>query len=124
MTDPRRARLEASLADNAQQQADLRRQHDDFVAASQESNADDEHDPEGATIAFERQQITALLRQVQRSHADIVRGIAALEDGAYGACETCGEPIGEERLEARPNARTCIGCARGTPRGNPRGTCN
>ena len=123
MTDPRR-RLEAALADNAEQQRDLRRQYDDFVAASQESNADDEHDPEGATIAFERQQVVALLQQAERTQGEIERGLAALDGGVYGACETCGRPIGEERLEARPNARTCISCARGLPRGNPPRTCS
>ena len=124
MTDLRRRALEAALVDNEGQQRDLRRQYDDFVAASQDSNADDEHDPEGATIAFERQQVVALLQQAERSRGDIVRGLAAIDKGSYGACETCGAPIGEERLEARPDARTCIGCARALPRGNPRRTCS
>ncbi|MCU1675355.1 MAG: transcriptional regulator, TraR/DksA family [Frankiales bacterium] len=123
VTDPRRDRLEAALADNGGQLADLREQYDDFVAASQESNADDEHDPEGATIAFERQQVVALIDAATRSRADILRGLAALAAGDYGACEACGGPIGEERLEARPNARTCITCATNVPRGNPRGSC-
>ena len=79
------------------------------MAASRDANADDEHDPEGATIAFERQQIVALTAQLQRSRADIEW---ALERGSgYGTCEVCGEPIAPERLEARPTARTCIGCA-------------
>ena len=39
----------------------LTREFDEVVAASRSSNADDEHDPEGATIAFERQQVAALL---------------------------------------------------------------
>ena len=34
----------------------LTREFEQVVAASESSNADDEHDPEGATIAFERQQ--------------------------------------------------------------------
>ena len=34
-----------------------------MVAASRDSNADDEHDPEGATIAFERAQLRAILSQ-------------------------------------------------------------
>jgi RNA polymerase-binding transcription factor DksA len=124
VTDPRRERLEAALAENDVQRSDLRRQHEDVVTASRESNADDEHDPEGATIAFERQQIVALLQQAERTRAEIARGIVALDEGGYGVCETCGEPIGAERLEARPNASTCIACARNVPRGNPRRTCS
>ncbi len=73
-----RARLEAALADNAEQLAALHRQHEEVVAASRDSNADDEHDPEGATIAFERQQVVALTGQLQRSREDLLR---ALEQG-------------------------------------------
>jgi RNA polymerase-binding transcription factor DksA len=114
VTESRRRRLEAALVENAAQQGDLRRQYDDFVAASLDSNADDEHDPEGATIAFERQQVVALLAQAERSRADIVRALASIEAGSYGVCEMCGGAIGAERLEARPDARTCISCARRT----------
>ncbi|RBY91135.1 TraR/DksA C4-type zinc finger protein [Blastococcus sp. TF02A-30] len=90
----------------------LTRQFDEIVAASQSSNADDEHDPEGATIAFERQQIAALLEQARRRLADVDAAVTAVEAGTYGRCETCGRPIAPERLAARPTARTCIDCAR------------
>ena len=110
----RTARLEQLLADNAEQLRSLQRQHAEVVSASVDSNADDEHDPEGATIAFERQQLAALTAQLLRTRDELR---AALEDGeAYGKCGSCGEDIGAERLAARPSARTCIGCASGTPR--------
>ena len=96
----------------AQEQiAALTREFDSVVAASQSSNADDEHDPEGATIAFERQQVVALLEQARRRLADVEAAIRAVEGGVYGICETCGRPIAPERLAARPAARTCIDCA-------------
>jgi DnaK suppressor protein len=90
----------------------LTREFDEVVAASRASNADDEHDPEGATIAFERQQVVALLEQARRRLADVEAAIRNVEGGTYGICETCGRPIAPERLEARPAARTCIDCAR------------
>jgi len=90
----------------------LRREFDQVVAASESSNADDEHDPEGATIAFERQQTAALLEQARRRLAEIDAALARREAGDYGVCEACGRPIGAERLAARPSARTCIDCAR------------
>jgi DnaK suppressor protein len=49
----------------------LTREFDGVVAASRASNADDEHDPEGATIAFERQQVVALLDRARRRLADV-----------------------------------------------------
>ncbi|CCG04216.1 TraR/DksA family transcriptional regulator [Blastococcus saxobsidens] len=90
----------------------LTREFDEVVAASKASNADDEHDPEGATIAFERQQVAALLQQARRRLADVDAAVTAVEAGTYGRCERCGRPIAAERLEARPTARTCISCAR------------
>jgi DnaK suppressor protein len=89
----------------------LTREFDAVVDASKQSNADDEHDPEGATIAFERQQVAALLEQARRRLADVDAAVTAVEAGTYGRCETCGRPIAPERLTARPTARTCIDCA-------------
>ena len=108
MTDPLRAEREAALA----QIEALTREFDSVVDASRATNADDEHDPEGATIAFERQQVAALLEQAQQRLADVDAALARREAGDYGICENCGRPIGAERLAARPAARTCIDCAR------------
>jgi DnaK suppressor protein len=105
--DPLLAERAAALA----QIQVLTREFDGVVAASRASNADDEHDPEGATIAFERQQVVALLEQARRRLADADAAVAAREAGTYGRCEGCGRPIAPERLEARPTARTCIDCA-------------
>jgi RNA polymerase-binding transcription factor DksA len=82
-----------------------------MVAASEGSNADDEHDPEGATIAFERSQVGTLARQARDHLREVDAALARLDDGTYGRCEVCGEPIPGPRLEARPVARTCVGCA-------------
>lgn len=92
--------------------ADLRREHADMVAASESSNADDEHDPEGATIAFERQQVRALIDQGSARLADLEAALEQVDRGTYGVCQVCGGPIGADRLAARPAARSCIGCAR------------
>lgn len=42
----------------------------------------------------------------------VKRAIAKLDDGSYGECEECGNPIGFSRLQARPDARLCISCQR------------
>ncbi|MGA8986688.1 TraR/DksA family transcriptional regulator, partial [Aeromicrobium sp.] len=75
------------------------------------SNADDEHDPEGATIAFERSQIGALVRQAQLHLEEIDAAIKRLDAGTYQMCQRCGRPIGDDRLRARPTASTCVQCA-------------
>ena len=85
-----------------------------MVDAGDGTNIDDEHDPEGATIAFERAQVAALIEQARTRLTDLDRALESLQaEGrdAYGVCEVCGEPIAAGRLEARPSARTCISCA-------------
>jgi RNA polymerase-binding transcription factor DksA len=103
--------LAAERASTTQQIAELTRDFDGIVEASASSNADDEHDPEGATIAFERSQVSALLRQARARLEDLDRALDQLSEGAYGVCERCGDPIAPDRLAARPAARTCITCA-------------
>ena len=84
---------------------------EETVAASRDSNADDEHDPEGHTIAFERSQVTSLSRRLEQHLAEVDAALARLAVGTYGVCQGCGEPIDPARLEARPGARECIACA-------------
>ncbi len=104
-------RLEADRAETIGRLTNLTDDHDAVVAASRDTNADDEHDPEGATIAFERSQIGALVRQARLHLAEIDAAVTRLDAGTYGRCERCGGAIGVDRLEARPTARTCIRCA-------------
>ncbi len=80
------------------------------MAASRDSNADDEHDPEGATIAFERSQLGALIEGTRRHLEEVGAALNRVASGEYGACEVCGKAIAEDRLEARPVARTCVVC--------------
>jgi RNA polymerase-binding protein DksA len=82
-----------------------------LAEAASSAGTDDEHDPEGATLAFERQHAAALLEAARDRLADVDEALRRLEAGRYGLCDRCGQPIGAERLAARPAARTCITCA-------------
>jgi RNA polymerase-binding transcription factor DksA len=84
---------------------------DEIVAASAGSNGDDEHDPEGSTIAYERARVTALLLEARTYLHELGRALARLDDGRYWTCERCGNPIAPERLAARPATNVCIACA-------------
>jgi DnaK suppressor protein len=88
--------------------ADLR----GIVEAADLTATDDEHDPEGATIAFERAQSAALLDQARARLAAVGAALERLDAGTYGRCTRCGAAIGADRLAARPAAATCIRCAR------------
>ncbi|WNB87178.1 TraR/DksA C4-type zinc finger protein [Cellulomonas sp. ATA003] len=112
--DPDVARALAVVRDDAVRRlTGLTEGFDELVAASRDSNADDEHDPEGATIAFERSQLDSLVARARHQLAEVDAARDRLARGRYGTCETCGRPIAAARLEALPLARTCIGCASG-----------
>jgi DnaK suppressor protein len=106
-----RERLEAERVAAVERVGALRRDLDRLIQASVGANADDEHDPEGATIAFERAQLAALLQAAERRLSDVDGAVARLAAGSYGSCEHCGRPIPASRLEARPTTTTCRDCA-------------
>lgn len=112
--DPAAARA-ALQADHAETVARLKRldaTFTDIVDSARDSNVDDEHDTEGITIAATRQQVAALVKAGRQRLADIAAATQRLDDGCYGMCLTCAEPIDPERLEVRPATPWCIDCAR------------
>ena len=109
--DAVRAALAAARAETVERLRGLTGSFAELVAASAHSNADDEHDPEGATIAFERSQLDSLVTRARLQLAEIDAARDRLAAGRYGVCEVCGGPVAAARLEALPTARTCIACA-------------
>lgn len=101
-------RLREDRAEVSARLATMTMDLESVFAASVDSNADDEHDPEGQTIAYERSQLTALIRAAQEHLSCIETATARLEQGRYGTCEVCLQPIPAARLEARPTAQTCV----------------
>jgi DnaK suppressor protein len=108
----RRRSLDAARQQTRRRLAALSDDFDEVVASSVDTNADDEHDPEGHTIAFERSQVDALVRQARVRLSEIEAALGRLDAGTYGTCERCGGAIADARLAARPEARLCIDCAR------------
>jgi RNA polymerase-binding transcription factor DksA len=53
----------------------------------------------------------ARLGIVKSMKIQIRKALAAMKLGRYGTCEVCGKPIDKARLEAYPEATTCIECA-------------
>lgn len=108
--DDERARglLLALRADALARLGGLDEAHQEVVDAARGANVDDEHDPEGATIAFERAQLEALAGGAQRRLREVDAALARLAAGTYGTCAVGGEPVDDARLEARPTATTCV----------------
>jgi RNA polymerase-binding transcription factor DksA len=117
LTSRARRSLRTAITDELdrveEQIASLTRSFDDIVQANENANTDDEHDPEGATIAFERAQVSALLRQAKEDRSALRSSLDRIDhDAAFGVCQVCGEFIGVERLMALPSATCCITCAK------------
>jgi RNA polymerase-binding protein DksA len=108
--------LLAEQARARQRVAALEREFTSLAEAASSAGTDDEHDPEGATLAFERQHAAALLETTREQVAAIDAALQRLAADRYGVCDRCGRPIGAGRLAARPTALTCIQCA-GSRRG-------
>ena len=116
MTPAERHALERSVAGAhakaSRRVAALQRDFGAIVESAAGASVDDEHDPEGQTIAFERAQVSALLEHARAQLAALERASDDLGRDDYGSCDVCGDQITVERLLARPTARTCVGCAR------------
>lgn len=92
--------------------AELQRSFDDIAASVDTANVDDEHDPEGATLAFERAQVVSLLEEAREQLGALDDAAARVDAGTYGVCDRCSDEIAAERLAALPAARACVVCTR------------
>jgi DnaK suppressor protein len=108
--DAQRRTLELERAATLGRMAALDLDLDDIMSAGHE-NSDDEHDPEGSTIAFERARTISLLQEARTRLGELERAAERLTAGTYESCEQCHQEIAAERLAARPEVRTCIRCA-------------
>ena len=106
-----RETLLAERADAAVRGAGLERELARALEAVAEGTADDEHDPEGSTTAFERAQVAAVLQQVRERLDALDDALARVGDPGFGTCAVCGRAIAPERLAARPWTTTCVECA-------------
>jgi RNA polymerase-binding transcription factor DksA len=82
-----------------------------FIAARRDVEVDDEHDPEGSTLAMQYSESSALLEHSRRHLDEVNAALGKMTNGRYGSCELCGVNIPLARLEARPFAAHCVRCA-------------
>jgi RNA polymerase-binding protein DksA len=99
VSDVERLRVEIDAA-QAERQMLMR----DYGDGSGEDQAD------AGSKTFEREQEMSLVNNAMDMLAQDERALARLDDGSYGNCEGCGEPIGKARLQAFPRATLCLAC--------------
>ncbi|MBI2168296.1 MAG: TraR/DksA C4-type zinc finger protein [Actinobacteria bacterium] len=108
MAEVTNASLRAHLEE---ERARLRDQLSQYGYGDPSSLTFDEGFADSGQVTAERGEVEALVGSLAQVLEDIERALAKFDDGGYGMCESCGDPIPLPRLEAKPAARECIECA-------------
>jgi DnaK suppressor protein len=66
---------------------------------------------DGTTEAVRRLTDIGVGDSLERALARTERALAKLNDGSYGICDACGEPISPGRMRALPDGGLCVSCA-------------
>ena len=107
-----------ALKDRLEQERErLRREVEEYERAGQESLSDvsgennyRDHMADQGSATFARELDMTLEERARESLAQTERALARIEEGTYGICVRCGDPIASDRLEAMPAADLCIAC--------------
>ncbi len=65
---------------------------------------------EEATESLELEKRLAVSKQSKDRLDEIEHALQKFEEGTYGLCDSCGNPIAPDRLEALPHASLCVDC--------------
>lgn len=95
------ARLRTELTDADAELSELLRNSGDGAG-------DDQAD--SGSSALEREQELTLANNTRDLLAQNIHALARIDEGTFGTCELCGEPIGKARLQAFPRATMCVQC--------------
>lgn len=110
--------MDATQTDRARTQlqelrTDLRRQLTELGANPDSESLEAAFDAgfaDSAHSTAERGKVLALAEHLREQLRDVEHALVKLDGTGYGLCESCGDPIGAERLEALPYARLCVTC--------------
>ena len=97
------ARREELVAEQEQLATQL-----DDLHVGDPAEAHDENFADSGQVAAEQGESMALASKLREQLDDVQRALDKLDAGSYGTCETCGEAINPDRLEAMPATRFCI----------------
>jgi DnaK suppressor protein len=100
--------LRASLE---QEQSDLRARLAEMGLLSGGELSFDQNFADSSQVTAERGEVEALAGNLRESLSDVEDAIVKLDNGTFGTCEGCGQPISPDRLEAKPAAKLCMECA-------------
>ncbi|MDX6226709.1 MAG: hypothetical protein QOI76_99 [Frankiales bacterium] len=98
-----------------EQARELRGEIDDAEVAWHELQRDSgdgagDDQADAGTKTFEREHELSLANNSRDLLAQVDRALSRLDNGTYGVCENCGQPVGKARLQAFPRATLCVTC--------------
>jgi len=76
----------------------------------QEAEGDFPDPNDRASFESDRNFVLRIRDRERKLIAKVKEALARIDDGTFGICETCGKPISEKRLMARPVTTECIDC--------------
>ena len=103
-----RSRLES-------EQKRLNKELEQFIASGRPGEDRREGSPFGkreeeATESLELEKRLALEKRIREQLAEVEHALQKFQEGTYGLCDSCGQPIDPVRLEALPQASLCLNC--------------
>jgi RNA polymerase-binding protein DksA len=108
-----RAQLDAERADLAQQETEL--EENSFEGTQSDLTGEvglDEDFADAGTATFDRERDLSIRNNIRDLIEQITRAIRKIDEGTYGTCENCGNPIDAQRIRALPHALLCLDCKR------------
>ena len=108
-----REQLEAERADLQQQENEL--EETSFEGTQSDLTGEvglDEDFADAGTATFDRERDLSIRNNIRDLIAQITRAIRKIDEGTYGRCENCGNPIDAQRIKALPHALLCLDCKR------------
>lgn len=103
-----RAEIEAHITSLEEEIATAEAELFDLMHDAGDGAGDDQADAGAKT--YEREQEISLANNARDLLEQNRRALERMDDGSYGVCESCGEPIGKLRLQAAPRATLCMPC--------------
>jgi DnaK suppressor protein len=102
--DELKSEAEGLRGDIAKAESDIADRLEDAVRDAGDDPAD------AGAKTFEREHAFALTSNTRDLLEQTERALGRIDAGTYGACESCGQPIGKARLMAFPRATLCVTC--------------
>jgi DnaK suppressor protein len=97
-----------NMRDQLQEQIAAEEEEVDQFSQSQADEFKSQHNADTATDVFLEERAVSTKMTLKSELEAVEQALERINEGSYGVCMQCGQPILKERLEARPQALRCL----------------